>query len=129
MGWDSSYTGQPIPAAEMREWLEHTVERIVSLLPGQGTPSGGIGGEGTAVRVLEIGCGTGMLLSRIAPRCTCYLGTDFSAAVLDILESRLKLHRHESPTPSPQRGADITSRVSLLERAADDFAGIGRTIR
>ncbi|MDQ3172664.1 MAG: amino acid adenylation domain-containing protein, partial [Acidobacteriota bacterium] len=26
-GWNSSYTGEAIPAAEMREWLEHTVER------------------------------------------------------------------------------------------------------
>src|SRR6185295_8306444 len=24
-GWDSSYTGEPIPADEMREWVERTV--------------------------------------------------------------------------------------------------------
>ena len=27
-GWNSSYTGQPIPAREMREWVNGTVERI-----------------------------------------------------------------------------------------------------
>ena len=44
VGWNSSYTGAPIPAEEMKEWVERTVERILSL---------------GARRVLEIGCGTG----------------------------------------------------------------------
>ena len=46
VGWNSSYTGQPIPEEEMREWVDQTVERILSLRP---------------KRVLEIGCGTGLL--------------------------------------------------------------------
>src|SRR5439155_26649781 len=53
-GWISSYTGEPIPVAEMRAWVESTVDRILSA----GLPEG--------ARVLEIGCGTGMLLFRIA---------------------------------------------------------------
>jgi SAM-dependent methyltransferase len=67
IGWNSSYTGRPIPEAEMQEWMESTVERILSLHPR---------------RVLEIGCGTGLLLFRFAPRCTQYYGTDFSQAAL-----------------------------------------------
>ena len=55
IGWNSSYTGHPIPEEEMREWVDSTVERILSLHPR---------------RVLEIGCGTGLLLFRIAPHCT-----------------------------------------------------------
>ncbi|HEY2739569.1 MAG TPA: amino acid adenylation domain-containing protein, partial [Thermoanaerobaculia bacterium] len=47
-GWISSYTGEPLPAAEMRAWVESTVDRILS----SGLPEG--------ARVLEIGCGTGM---------------------------------------------------------------------
>ena len=43
VGWNSSYTGQPFPAAEMREWLDGTADRILSLQPES---------------VLEIGCGT-----------------------------------------------------------------------
>src|SRR5262249_25304715 len=31
VGWNSSYTGEPIPAAEMSEWVERTVERIAGL--------------------------------------------------------------------------------------------------
>jgi amino acid adenylation domain-containing protein len=92
-GWNSSFTGEPIPAAEMREWVEATVEEILALRPD---------------RVLEIGCGTGLLLQRIAPRCSFYLGTDLSAAVLDGLGSRV---------------ADLPQ-VGLEHRRAHDFTGI-----
>ena len=30
-GWNSSYTGEPIPADQMREWVDSTVERICTL--------------------------------------------------------------------------------------------------
>ena len=52
IGWDSSYADQPLPEAEMRQWLRTTVDRVLSLQP---------------QRVLEIGCGTGMLVAGIAP--------------------------------------------------------------
>jgi amino acid adenylation domain-containing protein len=67
-GWKSSYTGDPIPENEMREWVDHTVNRIMSLKP---------------ANVLEIGCGTGLLLFKIAPQCQKYIGLDFSSRVLD----------------------------------------------
>src|SRR5262249_33719518 len=63
-GWTSSYTGEPIPAEEMRQWVGHTVERIRELAPR---------------RVLEIGCGTGLLLFPLAPECEFYFGTDFAS--------------------------------------------------
>ena len=66
-GWNSTYTGQPIPAGEMREWVDATVDRIRALSPR---------------RVIEIGCGTGLLLFRLAPDCEKYLGTDFSEPAL-----------------------------------------------
>jgi len=66
-GWDSSYDGRPIPLPHMREWRDTTVARIAGLRPS---------------RVLEIGVGTGLLLSRLAPDCDCYWGTDFSAPVI-----------------------------------------------
>ena len=62
-GWNSSYTGEPIPREEMRAWVEHTAERILALRP---------------ERVLEVGCGTGLLLFRVAPHTRAYHGTDFS---------------------------------------------------
>ncbi|MCP4656142.1 MAG: AMP-binding protein, partial [bacterium] len=100
LGWHSSYTGQPIPAAEMREWVELTVERILTLLPGG------------SHRVLDIGCGAGLLLQRIAPHCAEYLATDFSRAVLDTLRSELAATDRRLP------------QVRLFHQPADDFAGI-----
>ncbi|HEV7655228.1 MAG TPA: amino acid adenylation domain-containing protein [Mycobacteriales bacterium] len=67
-GWTDSYTGAEIPAPEMAAWLDGTAERIRRLHPR---------------RVLEIGCGTGMVLARIAPACELYVATDFSAAALE----------------------------------------------
>ncbi len=96
-GWNSSYTGQPIPAEEMREWVERTVERIAALAPR---------------RVLEIGCGTGLLLFRLAPRTASYLGTDFSRVALDGIRRRLS-----------QPGVHLPQ-VALRQAAADDWRGI-----
>lgn len=76
-GWTSSYTGEPIPAEEMRIWVEETVARIRALRPG---------------RVLEIGCGSGLLLSRLAVNCESYIGLDFSHEVLAQLNEYLQQH-------------------------------------
>ncbi|HEX2092144.1 MAG TPA: amino acid adenylation domain-containing protein, partial [Longimicrobiaceae bacterium] len=96
-GWNSSYTGEPIPREEMREWVERTVDRILALRP---------------ERVLEIGCGTGLLLFRVAPHVRQYHGTDFSGVALE------HVRRHLDGLPQ----------VTLSEREADDleeFAGAG----
>ena len=39
--------------------------------------------------VLEIGCGAGLLLFRIAPHCTRYLGADFSPVALRHVRQQL----------------------------------------
>jgi amino acid adenylation domain-containing protein len=93
-GWNSSYTGLPIPAEEMREWVNQAVERVRSLGP---------------KRVLEIGCGAGLLLFRIAPHCAGYWGTDFSPSALRFVEQQLK--QRDLP------------QVGLLQRTADDCSG------
>jgi amino acid adenylation domain-containing protein/FkbH-like protein len=95
-GWNSSYTGLPIPETEMREWVNSTVDTILSLQPNS---------------VLEIGCGTGLLLSRIAPHCHQYWGTDFSTVVLQQVE-QLK------------STVDSLEHVMLFNRKADDFSDI-----
>jgi amino acid adenylation domain-containing protein/non-ribosomal peptide synthase protein (TIGR01720 family) len=97
VGWNSSYTGQPIPEAEMREWLEQTVARIRALQPR---------------RVLEIGCGTGLVLFQLAPECVHYCGTDFSPTVIQALTRQLALLEPALP------------QVTLLHQRADDFAGL-----
>ncbi|HEU5412936.1 MAG TPA: amino acid adenylation domain-containing protein, partial [Candidatus Angelobacter sp.] len=77
-GWKSSYTGEAIPAEEMRIWVEETVSRIRDLKPR---------------RVLEIGCGSGLLLTRLAGECQSYIGLDFSAEVL----GQLKVYLEKRP--------------------------------
>ena len=78
LGWNSSYTGGPIAAAEMRLWVEATVQRLRALQPR---------------RALEIGCGTGLLLTRVAPHCASYLGLDLSASALAQLQALRRTRR------------------------------------
>ncbi|MGH3582412.1 MAG: amino acid adenylation domain-containing protein, partial [Mycobacterium sp.] len=74
-GWNSSYTGEPIPLAEMEEWRSTTVDRILALHPRH---------------ALEIGAGSGLLLSQVAPHCERYVATDISAAAVDKLTHALQ---------------------------------------
>jgi amino acid adenylation domain-containing protein len=96
-GWNSSYTGAPIPAEEMREWRDSVVAIILAEEP---------------ERVLEIGTGTGLLLYQLAGRCKEYWGTDFSAVSIERLEGHIKRH------------AAAFGDVRLLEKQAEDFGGI-----
>jgi amino acid adenylation domain-containing protein len=77
-GWNSSYTGRPIAPDEMRLWVEEQTARIRALNPRQ---------------VLEIGCGTGLLLIRLAGACQSYVGLDFSAEVLAQLQAYVTQRR------------------------------------
>jgi len=96
-GWNSSYSGELIPANEMREWVNSTVEKIKGYHP---------------QRVLEIGCGTGMLLFQIAPECSYYCGTELSIKVIDDLQRKL------NHLPGNW------SQVNLKHQLAHNFEGI-----
>lgn len=94
-GFVSSYTGQPIPRAEVAQWVEQAVHKVLERRPR---------------RVLELGCGAGLLALRIAPHCERYLGTDFSATALAKLGARAErraLHRLELSQRSADRLDDI----------------------
>ncbi|WP_139836915.1 non-ribosomal peptide synthetase, partial [Mycobacterium szulgai] len=73
-GWNSSYTGAPIAVEQMHQWRGAAVRRIAGLHPR---------------RVLEIGVGSGLLLSELAPGCETYWGTDLSAATITRLQSQI----------------------------------------
>lgn len=67
VGWISSYSGQPIELSQMDEWREGTLQQIYALQP---------------KRVLEIGCGTGILLLGYAGACESVHATDISTRAL-----------------------------------------------
>ena len=73
-GWDSSYTRQAIPESQIQDWLGNTTQRIADL---------------QAERVLELGCGSGLIIKGIAPQTIEYVGIDFSQATIDKLRSSL----------------------------------------
>ncbi|MFF9690814.1 amino acid adenylation domain-containing protein [Streptomyces sp. NPDC014623] len=92
-GWHDSYRGgASLPVPHMREWRDETVRRIRALHPD---------------RVLEIGVGTGLLLSQLAPGCQEYWGTDVSRQAVDLLR------REVAARPA------LAPRVRLSCRAAD----------
>lgn len=94
-GWNSSYDDRPIPESEMRMWLDETVRCIRELRPRN---------------VLEIGCGTGMLVFQIAPQSEHYWATDISQVALDRLTEQASI-----------RG---WKQARFEKRRAHDFAGM-----
>ena len=94
-GWLNSFTGEPIPVAAMREWLDNTLRTIEGLRPR---------------RVLEIGCGTGMILFGCLPWVEHYAGTDLSVHALEQIRSELTLEE--------------LSRVNLFNQAADALSDV-----
>ncbi|MGH3974897.1 MAG: condensation domain-containing protein, partial [Pseudonocardiaceae bacterium] len=97
VGWNSSYDGQPIALEQMWEWRDQTIARIRALQPR---------------RVLEIGVGTGLLLSQLAPECESYWATDFSAGVINALAG----HLAQDPA--------LADRVILRTQPAHDISGL-----
>jgi amino acid adenylation domain-containing protein len=85
-GWNSSYTGLPLPDVHIREWLDGVVERIAAL---------------RAKDVLEIGCGTGMLLFRLAHAARRYVACDVSEVAIRQLEATLRLEEYRIPQVEP----------------------------
>ncbi|MFI0980562.1 amino acid adenylation domain-containing protein [Streptomyces sp. NPDC021093] len=96
-GWASSYDGRRIPIDQMEQWRGETVGRILKLNP---------------KRVLEIGVGSGLILSKVAPHCESYWGADLSAEVIGSLGRRVA------------EDAGLDGIVRLLNRPADDFDDI-----
>ncbi|MEU4576216.1 class I SAM-dependent methyltransferase [Nonomuraea sp. NPDC023979] len=66
-GWRATDTGEPLPAGHMAEWADRTAELVLRHRPS---------------RVLELGCGTGMLLHRLHPHLKGYVGTDLAEPVV-----------------------------------------------
>jgi amino acid adenylation domain-containing protein len=73
-GWKSSYTLENFSEEEMLEWRNATLDRIQSLNP---------------KRILEIGCGTGLLLFSLVENCEKYTAIDSSITSLNFIKQQL----------------------------------------
>jgi amino acid adenylation domain-containing protein len=97
-GWASSYTGEPIPLEQMRQWRDAAVAQVLRFAPR---------------RVLEIGVGSGLLLADIVGSVEEYWGTDISATAVDEVRAHVEQTAH-------------SDRVRLSVQAADDVSGLPR---
>lgn len=93
-GWTSVITGQPIPLHSMRRWADAAASRIAELQP---------------KRMLEIGCGTGLMLLRLTEYFDQYTGIDLHQASLNQLAAVI------------DKRPSLKERVTLLQRTADQL--------
>ncbi|MFI0370120.1 condensation domain-containing protein [Actinomadura sp. 1N219] len=96
-GWVDSFTRKPFTEPEMAEWIDGTLAWVRRFRPR---------------RILELGCGSGLIGRRLAAEAGRYVGTDFSAPALREFASRLA-------------GAGVPDdAVELRCQGADDLTGV-----
>ena len=95
IGWNSSYDGRPMGSHEIREWLDNTVAQLR---------------ERALRRVLEIGCGSGLILFALAPHCEAYAASDLSVATVETVGRVAKDHG--------------LAQVQVRQGEATDFTGV-----
>jgi amino acid adenylation domain-containing protein len=69
-GWLTSYTGEPFSKQEMDEYGDNVLKKLSPLLHHD-------------LRVLEIGCASGITMYRLAPRVKFYYGIDLSRVIIE----------------------------------------------
>jgi amino acid adenylation domain-containing protein len=84
-GWNTSYTGEPFSQEEMEEYGDNILKKLSPYLHKK-------------MRVLEIGCGSGLSMYRLAPRVGFYYGTDLSRKIIEKNWERLKRENLENIT-------------------------------
>ena len=94
-GWNSSKTGAPIPISQMLEWHAEIINRIKLFKLGD---------------VLEIGCGTGLMLFHLVKQCNSYIATDISKTSLNYILDQLSIINKSLPS------------ITLLHKPAHDLA-------
>lgn len=87
-GWKSVISGEDIPRKEMGAWLNASIKAINKAL------SSTINNK--KLTILEVGCGTGLLVSQLLERATLYHATDFSSRILHTLNKRLQFKNIEN---------------------------------
>ncbi|MFE9427014.1 amino acid adenylation domain-containing protein [Kitasatospora sp. NPDC006697] len=98
-GWNSSYYGgQPIELDQMAEWRDAAVAQMMRWQPS---------------RIMEIGVGTGLLMSQVLGRVDEYWATDMSGPVVERLRVQVEQAGH-------------ADKVHLQHQNGDDLSGLPR---
>lgn len=84
VGWNDTFTGHAIPSEQMREWLDDIVDVIRSDYVG---------------RVLEIGCGTGLIYYSLVGHADKYIGTDISSSSISQIKRRISKGKRDYGIP------------------------------
>ena len=89
-GWIDSFTGDHLSEIHMKEWLDDIIEVI---------------SRKESERVLEIGCGSGMIYYRLAPHIKKYIGFDLSQVDVNRIQARVEQNHKAYPETSLFVGA------------------------
>ncbi|WP_221350531.1 class I SAM-dependent methyltransferase [Streptomyces beigongshangae] len=105
-GWQASDTGAPLPEAHMRDWVDRTVDLVLAQRPG---------------RLLELGCGTGLLAHRLHPHLDGYVGTDVAQVAVERLTAAglpgtafVRAAAHETAAPRVRETMDAVFGPGVL---------------
>ena len=116
VGWHHSADGSPIAEAEMRDWCRDVIDLITAQKP---------------EAILELGCGTGMLLWPLARVCKRYRGVDVSPTAVAYINQQIAAHtpdyNHVSvsvgtaddPPDVPDAGYDVVLLHSIIQYFPD----------
>ncbi|MCP4219760.1 MAG: amino acid adenylation domain-containing protein, partial [bacterium] len=111
-GWGSSYTGEPIPKDEMDEYGDNVLEKLTPLLHKK-------------LRILEVGCASGITMFRLAPLVDFYYGTDLSSVIIEKNKERCRDEGHHNIGLAALPAHDI----HLLEEGDFDLVIINSVIQ
>jgi tyrocidine synthetase-3 len=84
-GWMSSYTGEYISAEEMQEYSDNAFLKLRPYLRKD-------------MKVLEIGCSSGLTMFQVAPHVGAYHGTDLSSSILEGTRKEAQEHGYNHIT-------------------------------
>jgi amino acid adenylation domain-containing protein len=115
-GWVSSYTGKPFSKLEMDEYGDNILKKLTPLLHKE-------------MRVLEIGCASGITMYRIAPRVGLYYGTDLSSVIIEKNKEKVKEEGHQNiilsclPAHEIDQIREISFDLIILNSVIQSFHG------
>ena len=115
-GWLTGYTGEPFTREEMDEYGDNILNKLAPLLYKK-------------MRVLEIGCASGITMYRLAPKVGFYYGTDLSSVIIEKNKKRVREEGHQNiklaclPAHEIEKQGEENFDLIILNRVVQSFYG------